>query len=572
MRTGFRLAQALLASLLLACVAVVGAASPAAAHSQVVSSSPADGQRLETSPTELRFVLSEPADLSTVVVTLTGPSGAVDALGAPADKGIDDKRRQTVVVPVTTTLAPGLYRVTFTATSTFDGHTATSQLIFGVATDVDAPIGEDGQSSADPLDQLRTLLQGITLIGAGIAFGLLVLGPLAGGRGFRAGRIAAGSAGVAAVLGGIVWHTGNGLVVAVTGVVGALLLLALLGRPELGGRQRSWLVAAALVVTVAPLALVGHASVQGALMTALAAVHITTTAAWSGTVLGAAILLPRSDHDVRVSVLRRTSWVGTSTFFFALLTGLLMANTLVPSVAGLFGSVYGWGLVAKSLLVVPVLLLALYARARLRRRRSTSVVVEAGLLLVIVVLGVFVASQPPPAAAKFQPTPSWSADTAPVAVQADDLLVTAQIDPNSPGTRFVVVKVDDTRRPSPGPVTAVSASVGIAAEQELERGDDGLWTGRVDVTEPGPTSISVVVSRDDFPDAVANTTWTVAPAPGTLEGGSALTGYVAIAIAMLVASSLLVLILEGFASRRRGDDEEPTPDDPANGEVPATVV
>jgi copper transport protein len=353
--------------------------------------------------------------------------------------------------------------------------------------------------------------------------------------------------------------------------MGALLLAALLARPALGGAARTWLVAGALVVAVAPLALVGHASVQGALMTALAAVHVTTTAAWSGTVVAAAMLLPRAEHDTRVAVLRRTSWVGTATFFFALLTGLLMANTLVPSVAGLFGSVYGLGLVAKSLLVVPVLLIALAARTRLRRKRSTSVLAEAGLLLLIVVLGVFVASQPPPAAAKYQPTPTWRADTAPAAEQADDLLVSAQIDPNSPGTRFLVVKVDDTRRPSPGPITGVVASVGTSPLEPLERGDDGLWTGRIDVTDPGPTSIHVEVSRDDFPVAVANTTWTVAPTPGTLDGGAPLTGYIAVAIAGLVATTLLVLIVEGFTGRRR-DDDEPSPDGPAAGEVPATVA
>ncbi len=549
-----RLGAAVLSSVVLAIALLLGAAAPASAHSQLVSSSPADGQRVETSPKELTFLLSEPADLATMVVTLTGAAGPVDSLGAPLDRGVNAVGRQTVAVPVTQTLDKGLYRVTLKVTSKFDGHSSSAQMVFGVRTDVVTPAGDSGQTETSLGDRARTVLQGVTLVGAGIAFGLLILSGLSGGRGQRAALIAALIAAAAAVCGGLLWHVGNGLVVAVAGTIGALLLALLAAVPSVGGRWREWLAALGLVIAVAPLALVGHAAAQGGLMTVLSTLHIVTTAAWSGAVLAGAIVMVKAGQRMRLSILRRVSLVGSITFLISLITGLLLANGLVPSVAGLFGSLYGWGLVAKSLLVVPVLLLAIWARSRMNRGSSSSLAVEAVLLITIVTIGVLVASQPPPAAAKFQPTPSWQADTAPAALNADDLLVSVQVDPNTPGSRFLVVKVDDTRRPSPGKVIGVKASLGDNDPQPLVQGADGLWTTRVDVTEPGPTAVHVAVARDGLPVAVANSTWTVAPTPGTLEGGSTLTVYVWLLIGGLVALSLLGLVIEGFVTRREKID------------------
>ena len=68
-----RLVAAVLSGMLLTLAFVLGAAAPASAHSQVISSSPADGQRVVTSPKQLTFVFSEPSDVISVVVSLTGP-------------------------------------------------------------------------------------------------------------------------------------------------------------------------------------------------------------------------------------------------------------------------------------------------------------------------------------------------------------------------------------------------------------------------------------------------------------------------------------------------------------------
>lgn len=543
-----RRAGVVVATLLSAVGLLLLPAAPASAHAQVVSSNPADGQRLDASPSTLEVTVSERAELGSVVVSLVGPQGQVTGLGAPsiANPG---ERRPTIVIPVTTTLGTGLYRMTFTARSAVDGHTATSQIVFGVRTEVLTPAGAGGESTGDsPLDTARGLLQGLLLLGAGAAFGLVVAGGGAPRR--RAVLASAGVASVAAVGVGVLWHEGNGLVVAAAGVVGAALLAIAPTR----GRAALPLAAAGLVVAVAPLALVGHVAALGDLMTAVDAIHIVTTAAWVGAVAGAAYTMARMPRADWRPVLERTSRVGGLTFLAALVSGLLMSAQLVPSVGGLLGSVYGGGLVLKSLLVVPVLLLALVTRERLRRGRAGSVRIEAGLLVGVALVGIVVATQPPPVAPRFQPTPTWQADTAAAATQGDDLLVSTEIDPNSPGNRFLVVRVDSVRRPAPAPVTGVSAQWAGGAVQQLTQGNDGVWTGSVLVKDIGPTGVSVTVTRTGLPDVEIATTWTVAPLPGTYAGGPPISRYVALAIGGLVGAWLLLLVVEGLLLPRREEE------------------
>ena len=178
----------------------------------------------------------------------------------------------------------------------------------------------------------------------------------------------------------------------------------------------------------------------------------------------------------------------------------------------------------------------------------------AGVLLV----GIVVATQPPPVAPRFQPTPTWQADTAAAATQGDDLLVSTEIDPNSPGNRFLVVHVDSVRRPAPAPVTGVRAQWADGDVQQLTKGADGVWTGSVFVADIGPSNVAVTVSRAGLPDVEVATTWTVAPLPGTYAGGPPIARYVAMAIGALVGAWLLLLVVEGLLLTRR--EEEPVAD------------
>ena len=534
-----RLGRVLLGLLVLAMAVLLGTAAPASAHSQIVSSTPSNGERLDTAPQQLTFVLSEPADLASVAVSLAGPSGPVGALGEVRADATATSARQTLLVPVTTTLDKGLYRLTFKARSSVDGHTSSTQVIFGVGVDVVDAAG-DAAPVVSPLDTLRTVAQGLGLVAAGLASGLLLLAPVALGRGRRTARVAAIVAAGAAALGGLLWHEGNGLVVAGVGIVGALGLYVLARRID---AARVWQLAVALVLAVAPLSLIGHAAAQGTLMTAVSAVHLVTTAAWVGVVVATVIVTRDSDVDRR-AVLTVTSRVGGATFLASLATGLLLMGSIVPSIGGLVGSWYGRGLISKMILVVAVLALAAYARVRLQRGRVTSVRVEALLLALIAGIAIVVATLPPPQSARYQPTPAWEVDTAAASVPADDLLVSLGIDPNFPGTRFFVVRVADTRRPAPAPVTAVTATVGAMTPTPMQHLSDGSWSIKVDVSQPGPRAVHVDVARAGLPVASATTTWTVAPTPGTLSGGGGLAGLVTLALIVLVVATLLGVVLE----------------------------
>ncbi|MEP6855250.1 MAG: copper resistance protein CopC, partial [Pedococcus sp.] len=91
-----RLARRLVLSVVLVALAAVllPGAGPASAHSYLVSSNPADGQVLDTAPTELRLRLSESVLLGSTSVTIVGGSvrheltdlRLVEA-GSPGDPG-----------------------------------------------------------------------------------------------------------------------------------------------------------------------------------------------------------------------------------------------------------------------------------------------------------------------------------------------------------------------------------------------------------------------------------------------------------------------------------------------------
>ncbi len=557
---------ALLAALLVALVGGVLAAAPASAHAQVVSSSPSNGERLDQAPSSLEFVLSEPVDPATAVIALTGPDGPVQALGAPSQSdvpgGSASTGRAVLTVPVTASLPDGLYRISLRATSLTDGHTTWSHLVFGVRADVVERAPAD-VAEVSLLDSTRSAAEGIVLIAAGIAFGAALLARAVPRPTRRLATVAASVSLAAAAVGGLLYHERAGVLVALGGIAGSVLLLLLARR---GDAARAPQLAAALAMASAPLALIGHAAAQGPVPTAIAAVHLTTTSAWIGVVIAGAVLTARASFDRRPA-LSVVSRVGGATFLLSVVTGLLLSDQVIPSVAGVVSSAYGQGLALKAGLVLVLLLLALVARMRLHRDRSTSLVPEALVMLGIAGLAIAVSTMPPPQSARYLPTPAWTADSGPVAVSADDLFIAATIDPNVPGSRFLVVHVTDTRRPAPAEVTAVQAAWDNGTPVPLVKGEDGAWSARLHVVSDGPHTLGITAVRPGLDDAVGTTEWTVAPIPGTREGGATLTPLVVAAIAVLVAASLLGVVLEYVlaGARRREDDDADDADSDGRG-------
>ena len=142
-----RVVRRALAVLLLTAVASVFPAGVAAAHDQLVDSSPASGERLDAAPTEVRLTFA--GDLmelgSTVVVADAAGqdwAGSTPVLDGPA-----------LTVPLAPDLPDGAYTVRWRVVSA-DGHPISGSVPFqvGDATSPDATVTPDAAASpsADP--------------------------------------------------------------------------------------------------------------------------------------------------------------------------------------------------------------------------------------------------------------------------------------------------------------------------------------------------------------------------------------------------------------------------------------
>lgn len=104
-----------IATFALACTALGVGAGPAAAHSRVVSSDPADGAQLDTGPARVSFTFNENLQPSFPSLTVVGPDGNVWSKGDATVTGA------TVAVPVGQLGPAGTYTMAYRVTSA-DGH------------------------------------------------------------------------------------------------------------------------------------------------------------------------------------------------------------------------------------------------------------------------------------------------------------------------------------------------------------------------------------------------------------------------------------------------------------------
>ncbi|SDD75660.1 copper resistance CopC family protein [Actinokineospora iranica] len=102
-------------ALVLAVLALVAGASPALAHTRLISSTPAEGALVTAAPEAIKLTFTDPMQAKLSTVTVSGPSGARWGLGEiTAQDG-------TLTVPVQTTGPAGDYVVEYRVLSG-DGH------------------------------------------------------------------------------------------------------------------------------------------------------------------------------------------------------------------------------------------------------------------------------------------------------------------------------------------------------------------------------------------------------------------------------------------------------------------
>jgi methionine-rich copper-binding protein CopC len=107
-------------------VALAFAMPSAQAHSQLVSTSPADGAELASSPDVVSFTFDETLLAGTATISINDDAGNLVS-GGPVEP-----EATTVSYPIPSALAPGTYQAAYRVVSG-DGHAVTGAITFTVA-------------------------------------------------------------------------------------------------------------------------------------------------------------------------------------------------------------------------------------------------------------------------------------------------------------------------------------------------------------------------------------------------------------------------------------------------------
>lgn len=533
-------------------LAVLGTAAPASAHASLVSSDPAEGEVLATTPDVVTFTFDEAVSLP--------PSGVqvFDAAGDPVDA--DAASRDTeITADLPDALDEGTYVVVWRAVSA-DGHPIAGSLTFSIgraSATVAAPRVPDAEQGS-----VRTVLSithGVGYVGLLVAGGL-VLFLVWAVRGVRLDDAVRGrvertlwaATGLALLAGAFAlpltgaYQQGLGLAslgetaavdpaligddLVVLGLQAAGLLVALvaLRRPRLARLAAG----AALVAVVSP-AVVGHSrAIEPAwLLVSTDVLHLLAGAGWLGGLVGLVLVL-RSlagrERDAAL-VLARFSEVAAGLLLVLAVTGTLMGWRILEGWSPLVHTTYGRLLLVKVGLALVVAGVAGWNRMRLlprvrdgvghsaRRtavlRVATVVRVEAGLLVVLLGVTGFLVNQ--------SPRDDTTATRAPVAsrvetgVVDDDLKVLATATPGTRGPNTVTIQVQDgTGEPVEGYAapTLVVRSATVAADPEgvgLDLGAvelvpvaAGTYAAEVVLPTPGTWVLQVSLRRSEFDNPV----------------------------------------------------------------------
>ncbi|WP_329046482.1 copper resistance protein CopC [Amycolatopsis sp. NBC_01488] len=121
-----------LGAVLAALTGLVVLAGPASAHTELTSSSPAEGAALAAAPTEVRLTFAEPVTLPPEAVKVTGRDGTAWTVGTPTVAGA------VVTAPVTPSGPAQAYTLTWKVIAK-DGDNVTGTLHFTLAAAASSP-------------------------------------------------------------------------------------------------------------------------------------------------------------------------------------------------------------------------------------------------------------------------------------------------------------------------------------------------------------------------------------------------------------------------------------------------
>lgn len=492
--------------LMLGAAVMLAAPAPAAAHAQLLETTPAEGEVVPEAPAhvELRFnepvtlvedsvrLFSEGADPVTLEATVTGTT----LRAALPDRGAG--------------LADGGHSISYRVISA-DTHPVGGVVTFTVGTGSAAPAPTPaataeatGYSAVSGVTALQYL--GLLLFTGLVLFRVLVLGSRAEttslARGLRRG------AGLMAVVATLLlipatalrtigsgfdalpevsgwWSAVTATLILSAVLVAAAVILAeagLVGRPA---RWRCGLAVGAAMVGLSVPVLTGHTRVMEPRVVILAADlgHLWSGAVWIGGIVGLLMILNRTcrsdgtDVADTARLVARFSRLAAGSVIVLLLSGATMATVILDSPGDLTGSAWGRVLLLKVALLLPVLGAAAYnrrvmvpelemhERARPRwRLLHRTLTVEAGLVTAIILTSGFLTNLQPHStgAATVQDTAAGPVE---FSGQGQELTVTGELTPGVAGGNTMTFRLEyQGQAVTPEQVTV------SAAQPELELG------------------------------------------------------------------------------------------------------
>ncbi|MBW3606311.1 MAG: copper resistance protein CopC/CopD [Actinobacteria bacterium] len=392
-------------------VVIALATGTAWAHAFEVEHTPAQGARLRQSPDEVTLRFTEPVIAGAVDVVVRDAGGTVIKTGEPVLR----RQQREVRLPLLAA-GDGIYVTSWSVIAAADGHVTAGEFAFAVGdADRALPLANDSTETMNvgAVASGWLLLAGISLGGgaliAQIALPLDMQQDRMVDTMSRAGLLSAGAGGSAQLLalgllspgrdGTPLWWSVPG---AATMTAVAVLALALLA--VVAARRRMAL--GLLVAAGGVWSLRGHAAAYGGMwLAAVDFVHLSTAAAWIGSLAVVAVVLWRSRDQGREALLaiigpysRMALWLVAG----VVATGVVSAYRLVGTVGALLSSGYGLVLVGKLVLVAVVVTLAGWARlwwlprhrVSALRRVSTA---EVGTLAVVLSAAAVLGNMGPPA-------------------------------------------------------------------------------------------------------------------------------------------------------------------------------
>jgi copper transport protein len=417
--------------------------SPAAAHAELLSTIPTNGDQLTRPPTEIQMTFTESVNLVDDGIRL------VDHVGATVSTPEPTVDAQTVTWLMPAALQEGPYIVTWRVVSS-DGHPISGAFSFGIGTA--APALPGSSTDADTSDTASGALAtgptapwpvvAIRLAGyvafalfAGVAafvllcapdnskdrrLQLLARGGLLGGAAAAAAAILAQGAYVAGVPMTRVFDTrllqatlatpfGSAMMwrLALYGVLGVLVWRL----PRIVSGLASWVVPAGVAATAVTIAAAGHGAASGLIGLGIDALHALIAGLWVGGLIALAAL----GRSVEPRTLQQFSTLAMVSVLILIVTGTLNSLRHLTALAELWQTRYGLTLVIKLAVVAAALAAAAVSRRRLRQHRVPlrSVRIEAALTVAILVVTALLSTTAPPPQAG-APTTHADHETGPV--------------------------------------------------------------------------------------------------------------------------------------------------------------